>query len=225
MDPPSAIERGTLPSDSDRRGKIPDPLTDDADTIRYYERAARDYAKLIDPKPPEFRARALQRLAALVPPGEQVIEIGSGTGRDADYLESLGIPVRRTDAVQAFADIQAERGKDVALLDVVGDDLGGPYGGVLALCVLMHVDRDRIDEVLRKVAGAIQPGAGFLVSVREGTGETHGPAGMAFWRRDEFAERLTAAGLAIEWDDLEVDEDGDAWLTFLTRSALRDPPP
>jgi 2-polyprenyl-3-methyl-5-hydroxy-6-metoxy-1,4-benzoquinol methylase len=190
---------------------------DPADTIRYYERAARDYAKLIDPQPPAFRARALQRLAALVPDGEQVLEIGSGTGRDADYLESSGIAVKRTDAAREFAQIQAERGKEVALLDVVNDDLGGPYGGVLALCVLMHVARESTDGVLHKIASAVRPGGGFLVSVREGTGATHGPAGMTFWSRDEFAELLTGAGFTIEWDDLEVDEDGDRWLTFLAR--------
>jgi 2-polyprenyl-3-methyl-5-hydroxy-6-metoxy-1,4-benzoquinol methylase len=187
------------------------------DTIAYYEQSAREYAKEIDPLPPANRAAALRRLMASVPPGATVLEIGSGTGRDADYLESLGAAVRRTDAARSFAAIQAERGKRVALLDVVADGLCGPYEAVLAMCVLMHVERGQIDAVLRKVAGALRPGGGFLVSVREGQGESPGPAAMAFWSRDEFADRLAAAGLGVEWDDHHVDCDGDAWLTFLAR--------
>ena len=189
------------------------------DTIAYYERSAREYAKEIDPLPPANRAAALRRLMASVPPGGVVLEVGSGTGRDADYLESLGAAVRRTDAARSFAEIQAERGKRVALLDVVAQDLGGPYDAVLAMCVLMHVEPEQIDRVLGKVAGALRPGGGFLVSVREGHGESPGPAAMAFWSRGEFAERLTAAGLTVVWDEQHVDCDGDAWLTFLARRA------
>jgi len=140
-----------------------------------------------------------------VPARGVVLEIGSGTGRDADYQESLGATVRRTDPARAFADIQAERGRRVALLDVVADELGGPYEAVLAMCVLMHVARGRIDGVLGKVAAALRPGGAFLVSVRAGEGESPGPAGMAFWSRAEFAGRLSAAGLSVEWDDSHVD--------------------
>src|SRR5215208_2333436 len=186
-------------------------------TIAYYERSAREFAKEISPLPPETRAAALRRLVALVPPAGVVLEVGSGTGRDADYLESLGATVRRTDATQAFADLQAERGKRVDLLDVVADGLGGPYDGVLAMCVLMHVGHGQIDGVLRNVTAALRPGGAFLVSVREGQGESPGPAGMAFWSRSEFAERLAEAGLTVEWDDHHVDCDDDAWLTFLAR--------
>jgi hypothetical protein len=117
-----------------------------------------------------------------------------------------------------FADIQAGRGKRVALLDVVADDLGGPYDAVLAMCVLMHVERGQIDGLLRKVAAALRPGGAFLVCVREGQGESTGPAAMTFWSRPEFASALSAAGLSVDWDDHEVDSDGDAWLTFLART-------
>lgn len=189
------------------------------DTIEHYERSAREYAREIDPHPPAFRAAALQRLVSLLPADATVLEVGSGTGRDADHLEGLGVAVRRTDAVRAFAEIQAERGKQVALVDVVSDDLGGPYDGVLSMCVLMHVPGDRIDDVLRKVAAALRPGGAFLVSVREGKGVSAGPAPMTFWSREAFAARLTLAGFAVEWYDIEVDCDGDRWLTFLARRA------
>ncbi len=160
---------------------------DPAETIGYYERTARDYATLISPVPPASRAAALERLRDAIGDNPLVLEIGSGPGRDADHLESLGLRVRRTDAARAFAELQAERGRRVDVLDVTADPLGGPYGGVLALCVLMHVDRDAIDGVLARIAAALEPAGPFLVSVRDGHGDTAGPAAMAFWTRDAFA--------------------------------------
>ena len=191
---------------------------DHDETIAHYELIGRRYATLIDPEPDPFRAAALQRLVEPLAPGARVLEIGSGTGRDADHLESLGVAVDRTDAAQTFLQIQAERGRTARRLDVTSDDLGGPYDGVLALCVLMHVDRSSIDGVLTKIASALRPGGGFLLSVRAGEGEEPPPAAMAFWTRDAFEQRLLRAGFTIEWFDLEVDCAEEAWLTFYARA-------
>jgi SAM-dependent methyltransferase len=91
-----------------------------------------------------------------------VLEIGSGSGRDADFIESLGGKVRRTDVTQAFLDLQAERGKHGERLNVLTDALGGPYDAVLAICVLIHIERADTDRVLRKVRKALRPGGAFL---------------------------------------------------------------
>lgn len=133
----------------------PDPSALDRmqQTVQSYEREARDYDKLVDPHRPPHIMRALQRLAEALPPGAHVLEIGSGPGRDADVLESMGLVVRRTDATQAFIDLMAERGRHAERLNVVTDELGGPYDGVLAMGVLIHVDRQETDAVLRKIHG------------------------------------------------------------------------
>ena len=67
------------------------------ETISHYDEIARDYATLIDDQPPGWIADALGRLLARVVPDAPILEIGSGVGRDADWLEARGIQVRRTD--------------------------------------------------------------------------------------------------------------------------------
>lgn len=186
-------------------------------TVQAYEGSARHYNTLCDSDPPPFVEDALRRMVQCVPLGGSVLEVGSGPGRDADFVESHGAVVRRTDAVQAFLDLQAERGKKGELLNIVTDDLGGPYDAVLAMCVLIHVDRQQIDEVLRKVFAALKRGGAFLVSMRKGEGETSGDYHTVYWTRDGFAARLVAAGLRIQWDMESVDSDGDEWITFLAR--------
>ena len=98
----------------------------------------------------------------------------SGPGRDADFLETLGVRVRRTDATRRFLELQAARGKQGELLNIVTDELGGPYDAVVGLCVLIYVPRDQIDHVLSKIAASLRPGGAFLVSMRDGDGETGG---------------------------------------------------
>src|SRR5688500_1912918 len=95
-------------------------------TVQSYDGFAREYDTLVDPHRPPHIEDALRRLVQCLPRGGSVLEIGSGPGRDADVVESLGAVVRRTDAAQAFVDLMAERGKQADRLNVVTDELGGP---------------------------------------------------------------------------------------------------
>jgi SAM-dependent methyltransferase len=196
-------------------------LTPNRRTIASYERYARTYAAVVAPQPSGVAEEGLGHMLARVRPGGSVLEIGSGPGWDADYVESRGFVVRRTDITAAFREFQAERGKHVEPLDVITDELGGPYDAAMALCVLLHIERDQIDDVLRKVAGALEPGGVFLLSTREGRGELweNGQSGdyrVVFWEPDAFAVRLATSGLGVEWSERSVDDDG-SWLHFLAR--------
>jgi 2-polyprenyl-3-methyl-5-hydroxy-6-metoxy-1,4-benzoquinol methylase len=132
------------------------------------------------------------------------------------------VKVRRTDATRAFLALQAARGKRGTLLNVLTDRLGGPYDGILAMCVLIHIDRPHTDLVLRKIARALRRDGAFLVSMRDGRGETRGDYHTTYWSRRAFAARLEAHGLRIQWDARSIDSDGDPWLTFLaSRGGVR----
>ncbi len=186
--------------------------TPNHEVLHWYEQNARHYATLIDPQPPAAREDALRRLIAELPDGGTILEIGSGTGRDANFLESLGVQVCRTDATAAFIALQAERGQVVRKLNILTDELPSGVSGVLAMCVLLHVSRDQTDGVLGKVSTALVPSGVFLVSVRE-----DGGTGVTAWSRPAFVERLRQAGLHVIWEDR--DYDGDHWLVFLARKS------
>lgn len=211
-------------SDRDRqRHRVPDPgEPPNARTVASYELIAEDYARetaggdLLD---------VLQRLVAAVPEGD-VLEIGSGPGWDADALEVYGLRVRRTDVTEAFVAVQAARGKEVDRLDVVTDDLGGPYDAVVALHVLQHVEPKHVRDVLARVERSLRPGGRFAVSVRlgEGTGwevgESGNPYYRSLWSEDDFVAALSIAGLTVAWRAQSVDEEASRWLYVL---AVADP--
>ncbi|AID29742.1 2-polyprenyl-3-methyl-5-hydroxy-6-metoxy-1,4-benzoquinol methylase [Mesorhizobium sp. USDA 4775] len=184
-------------------------------TISAYEDYADRYDAIVRHSPNEREQASLKRLVAIAGTSGRVLEVGSGAGYDADFLEGLGVKVRRTDATKRFLELQAARGKHGELLDLLTDDLGGPYDAVLALAVLIHVPRDQTDQVLAKIAGSLRPGGALLVSMRNGDGETSGNYHTVLWRRDDFAGRLEAAGLILLRDDFNIGRNTEEWNTFL----------
>ncbi len=190
-------------------------------TIASYEGCASDYARSTAPQLGSDDPQALARFLEVLPSGGRVLEVGSGPGWDADWLENHGVRVRRTDDAAAFVEIQNARGATAELLDVVTDDLGGPYAGVIAQYVLQHVDRSRFPDVLVRISKAIFTGGVFLLSLREGRNERieHGSSGGAYyvaeWAKADLDEILCRVGFRECWSKSSEDADG-RWLTILT---------
>ncbi|GAA1738693.1 class I SAM-dependent methyltransferase [Aeromicrobium alkaliterrae] len=192
--------------------------TPNARTVESYEDVALSYAR--ETSGSRVLAGALARLTQAVPGGD-VLEIGSGPGWDADRLEDAGLHVRRTDLTQAFIALQRGRGKEIDRLDVINDELGGPYDAVLMLHVLQHVETQDLAPVLGKIAEALRPGGQFLVSVPrgEGSGWEVGESGRSYYRalrtEDEILDALRGAGLSPVWIDRAPADDG--WLAVMAQ--------
>lgn len=63
-----------------------------ASTLAGYEGCALDYAQTTAPRPEAGDQPALVKLLKAAPPGSRLLEIGSGPGWDADWLEERGSP-------------------------------------------------------------------------------------------------------------------------------------
>jgi 2-polyprenyl-3-methyl-5-hydroxy-6-metoxy-1,4-benzoquinol methylase len=191
-------------------------------TLTGYEGCADDYAETTAPKADADDQPALVELLKAVEPGSRLLEIGSGPGWDADWLEERGLAVRRTDGAESFVQFQVARGRRAERLDVIHDPLGGPYDGVVALHVLQHVEREILRSVFTRIAAAIRAGGVFLLALREGEGETAdiGSNGNAYyvalWPRLQIIAILAELGLDLLWSHSFDGRDG-RWLTALFR--------
>lgn len=199
----------------------PPPHTPNQRTVAGYERCARDYAASVDSTPSPTGAAALRQLAAAVAPGGRVLEIGSGPGWDADFLETLGLDVHRTDVTAAFREFQAERGKRCDPLDLLADEIAGTYDGIVMLCVLQHFERAQLDPALRKLAQALNAGGALLLMYQEGDDDywEHGDSGdyrVVRWTPDAMDARLAQAGFAVAWASTNDGRDGP-WRSVLAR--------
>jgi 2-polyprenyl-3-methyl-5-hydroxy-6-metoxy-1,4-benzoquinol methylase len=192
-------------------------------TVAAYENYARRYAANVSTQPSESGASALGRLADMLPSGGRVLDIGSGPGWDADFLEGLGVRVRRTDVTAAFRDLQAERGRQVEALDVLTDEIVETYDGILMLCVLQHFERIELDAVLHKLVNALRSGGAMLLSHPVGDDEvwehtTSGDYRVVRWSSAKLDERLRRAGFVTVWDKSEDGDEGP-WRSVLARKA------
>ncbi|WP_433160451.1 class I SAM-dependent methyltransferase [Kribbella sp. CA-247076] len=189
--------------------------TDNEVTLASYEQAADKFRASIPAGP---NTLLIDLLASAVP-GGRVLELGSGTGRDAVELERRGFVVRRTDATPAFVELMRADGYDVDRLNAITDDLGGPYDAVFADAVFLHFDRAELGHVLRKAAEAA-PVLAF--STREGSGEEWSnrhldlPRHFVLWQEKPLRDLLTTTGWTIQHLERSQTQIGP-WLHILAQ--------
>lgn len=197
---------------------LPSPLEI---TRNSYQDAADKYAQRSRTATGGGYSPFLDSVAGLLP-GGRVLELGSGPGWDADYLERLGLTVQRSDLTPAFVEMMRAGGHDARVLDARTDDLGGPWDGVLANAVLLHLNRDEFATVLARVAQAVRPGGVFAFTLKEGDGEGWSeaklelPRWFVYWREPDVRSALKQTG----WTVLSLDHASgrsDDWLNIIAR--------
>jgi SAM-dependent methyltransferase len=197
-------------------------------TVTSYDESAESYRDHAPALSAEV-TRALDAFVAGLPDGARVLEVGSGSGRDATALEARGLSVRRTDIAPGFVRLLRADGHDADVLDPLTDDLADPgreepYDGVWASASLLHVRREDLPDVLANLAAVTRGGGALHLAVKEGDGarfSTHGsvagPRHFTFWREPALREVLAAAG----WDVVEVSRSpgqrGETWLDVAAR--------
>ena len=191
-------------------------------TLAGYEAAAELYVATSRPVSGDLAAY-LDRFAELVGSGT-VLELGSGPGHDAAYLEEQhGLRVRRTDATPAFVERLRRQGHEADLLDARSDDLGGPYDGVLADAVLLHLDPAQVEELLVRARSAVAPGGALGVTLKEGDGSAWStakldvPRHFTYWREPDLRAVLARTGWSVASLD-HVSGRHEPWLFLLARA-------
>ncbi len=101
----------------------------------------------------------------------RILELGSGFGHDARYVESKGYAVQRTDGTPGFVHWLREHGHEAEVLNVVKDPIIGLYDLIFADAVLLHLSRHEMKLVLDKVYSALHEQGQLAFSLKIGDGE------------------------------------------------------
>ena len=115
--------------------------------------------------------RLLDVFGRYLPPEARLLELGSGNGKFADYLEAKQYQVRRTDPILEFVRYQCGQGREAEWYEVrhgVLDD--HCYDGVLSMGLFQHFDDAQCDDVLQNVHRMLRPWGMLLVRVPIGYG-------------------------------------------------------
>lgn len=129
-----------------------------------YARKLNDYAPL-----PER-----ERFISLLPRRAQILDIGCGPGRDADYFTTKGFCVTGVDLSEKLLEVARARvpqarfsKQDFRRLRFLKQS----FDGIWACASLLHLHRAEVPQVLENFFHLLKPGGILFVMVKEGLGE------------------------------------------------------
>ncbi|HEX9805123.1 MAG TPA: class I SAM-dependent methyltransferase [Candidatus Dojkabacteria bacterium] len=140
-----------------------------------------------------------------VPGNGKILEIGTGHGRDADYFESLGYRVIRSDAVDSFINFNRSREKEIHKLDIINDPIEFEFDAVFANAVFLHFKREDFKKAIENLRKSGAVGKPFAFSLKEGEGdyiETEKLCSERFfklWTEEELREFFKQERIEIDW--------------------------
>jgi|HubBroStandDraft_4_1064222.scaffolds.fasta_scaffold127967_1 SAM-dependent methyltransferase len=155
----------------------------------------------------------------------EILEIGSASGRDADYIESRGYKVTRSDAAISFVELLRRQGHpDTRLLNAITDDLGGPYDMIFADAVLLHFTEAETATFLGKVRSSLKPTGIFSFRLKRGDGSEwtneglNAPRFFQYWQPDTLEELLRIKEFdVLSLEDKQSTFNPYSWLQVIAR--------
>ncbi len=187
-------------------------------TIDYYNKSGREWAAARGGNEVSYWLGEMQKFRSLLRAG-RILEIGSGSGRDALELIKFGYEYIGTDASKGLIEIAQEKNPGAVFENKSVFDLDYPEGvfdGFWTAATLLHIPKNRIDQALEGIARVVKPGSVGFISMKQGKGENEDASTgrwFAYYSQLEFIEVLERNGFEIK--DCEIRHgDRDIWLIF-----------
>src|SRR5579863_3514533 len=136
----------------------------DEDTLQFYRRNAESYAAWA--KAPSTR---LIGFLGMLPQGGSILELGCGAGNHAAEMLARGFALRASDGSPEMAEIASRRLNhpvEVMRFDELEDCEA--FDGVWASACLLHVPRDELGGILKRIHRALKVGGVFYASFKSG---------------------------------------------------------
>lgn len=181
-------------------------------TIAAYDEHAERYTRKSSTS--DFWYTSYNWMTSNMPPGARIIEVGTGSGRDARLFIEGGFGYTGVEPAHGLAELARERlGIDVVEADVRSLDLtdvspdGGTFDGLWCVAVIMHLSRDETPNALRGLRFLVGDGAPAVIAIKdkgnrpdgwEVTPEIPAPRWYTWWSHEDFGEELEAAGFIVE---------------------------
>lgn len=170
-------------------------------TSAFYAENAEAYAK----KSREENTARLEKFMAALPVGGHVLELGCGGGHHSKIMLKAGFHIYPTDGSPEMAR-QAERhlNHPVKVMAFADLEAQSQFDGIWANACLLHVKRQELADILRRIRKALKPGGIFYASFKAGIGEG----------RDQFnryynyptPQWLNSTYKSASWENPEIEQ-------------------
>ena len=177
-------------------------------TINSYEKYAKEY---VNQKNADSDDNIIKQKHAMlnnclkgVPKSGRLFEIGSGSGEDAAYIQSLGYSnLIVSDVADSFINILRKKGFSPIKFNLLKNDFPEKYDFIHCWAVLMHFTKKEAGESIKKIYNSLIDGGKVLFCVKtskdkaEGwkrLSEKDGEIYFSFWSKDELELFLNQVG-------------------------------
>ncbi len=140
--------------------------------------------------------------------GKDVLNLGSGPGRDSLILREQGLSVTCIDGSKEMVEMTSRLGFKSIQADLRDLDLAELYEGIWAYSSLIHLTYDESKELLEKIHNLLRPGGILFLGLIEGKGhETRNVANSSYTRYFEYYDEnkveslLHGTGMKIVYRD------------------------
>lgn len=192
-------------------------------TIDAYNKSVDAYIQSTPQKVEGHIKTWLDKCIEKLDPSSEILEVGVGHGKDADYIESKGFQVERTDASSSFVDYQKKNGHNAKLLNVLTDKIAKTYDMILADAVWLHFTPSEARTATENVYNALKKGGLFALSIKEGDGseltdrKLHLTRYFYYWRETDIKKLLHGVGFGAVQVTVATDyrPDRPGWLLII----------
>ncbi len=160
----------------------------------------------------------------LLPPTASILDFGCGSGRDTKYFLSAGMQVDAIDGSEELCKLASKyTGIPVKQMLFEELDVKAQYDGIWACSSILHLPKDELKDVLRKMLAALKEHGIIYTSFKYGTfeGERNGRFFTDFTEEtfQKFVKDI--AGIQIEkvWitGDIRPGRGEERWLNLILR--------
>jgi SAM-dependent methyltransferase len=189
----------------------------DEATLDFYRRNAASYAAWA--KAPSTR---LIGFLGLLPPGGSILELGCGAGNHAAEMLARGFALRATDGSPEMAEIASRRlNHPVAAMRFDELEECKAFDGVWASACLLHVPKEELAGILRRIHRALKTGGVFYASYKAGEGDGRDSIGRYYnyvsadWLRATYAEAGTWQAISFDTSEIKSFDETPATMLHL----------
>lgn len=113
-----------------------------------------------------------KRFAKILSPQAKILDLGSGPGNHAKFFKDQGFEITCLDLSEEMLRLCRKKRLPTIKMDLENLDLPvSQYDGVWAFASLLHVNRDKAPEIIKKIYQTLKPYGLFSLTLKKGSGE------------------------------------------------------
>ncbi len=176
-------------------------------TLEFYDRNAEQF---IENTVYADMHETQERFRELIQPGGRILDFGCGSGRDTAYFLKNGYQVDATDGSEEVVRRAAER-TGIAVKQMFFQDLDARdrYDGIWACASILHLRKEELKTVMRKMAAALRCKGVIYASFKYGTFEG--------WRNGRYFTDFTEESFRLFLSVIQELKAADCWITVDVR--------